>query len=79
MKRLLFTFSLLCSLSLLNAQEILTLPECLRMGIDKNMTLKSQRNEIRKSKYGISENRAKLLPQINAINPGISFSAISIS
>lgn len=67
MKRLLFTFSLLCSLSLLNAQEILTLPECLRMGIGKNLTLKSQRNEMRKSKYGISENRAKLLPQINAI------------
>ena len=67
MKRLLFTFSLLCSLSLLNAQEILTLPECLRMGIDKNLTLKSQRNEMRKSKYGISENRAKLLPQINVI------------
>ena len=67
MKRLLFTFSLLCSLSLLNAQEILTLPECLRMGIDKNLTLKSQRNEMRKSKYGISESRAKLLPQINAI------------
>lgn len=67
MKRLLFTFSLLCSLSLLNAQEILTLPECLRMGIDKNLTLKSQRNEMRKSKYDISENRAKLLPQINAI------------
>lgn len=37
------------------------------MGIDKNLTLKSQRNEMRKSKYGISENRAKLLPQINAI------------
>lgn len=67
MKRLLFTFSLFCSLGLLNAQEMLTLPECLRMGIDKNLTLKSQRNEMRKSKYGISENRAKLLPQINAI------------
>lgn len=67
MKILLFTFSLFCSLGLLNAQEMLTLPECLRMGIDKNLTLKSQRNEMRKSKYGISENRAKLLPQINAI------------
>lgn len=43
------------------------MPECLRMGIDKNLTLKSRRNEMRKSKYGISENRAKLLPQINAI------------
>ena len=43
------------------------MPECLRMGIDKNLTLKSQRNEMRKSKYDISENRAKLLPQINAI------------
>lgn len=43
------------------------MPECLRMGIDKNLTLKSQRNEMRKSKYGISENHAKLLPQINAI------------
>lgn len=67
MKRLLFIFTLLCLLGRLTAQEVLTLKECLQIGIANNLTLKSQRNEVAKGKHTISENRAKLLPQINAI------------
>lgn len=48
-----------------NAQETLTLEDCLHWGIENNLSLRSQRNEIQKGKYSISENRAKLLPQIN--------------
>lgn len=49
------------------AQVTLTLKECLRLGIENNLSLKTSRNEIAKGKYGISENRARLLPQINAV------------
>ena len=49
------------------AQVTLTLKECLRVGIENNLSLKTSRNEIAKGKYGISENRARLLPQINAV------------
>ena len=48
-----------------NTQETLTLEDCLHWGIENNLSLRSQRNEIQKGKYSISENRAKLLPQIN--------------
>lgn len=41
--------------------------DCLRWGIENNLSLRGQRNEIQKSKYAISENRAKLLPQINGV------------
>ena len=49
------------------SQEVLTLEQCLEIGIENNLTLKGQRNEIQKGKISISENRAKLLPQINGI------------
>ena len=49
------------------AQNVLTLQQCLKIGIENNISLKSQRNEIKKGKISISENRAKLLPQINGI------------
>lgn len=66
MKRLLFIFSFFClSLVGVEAQDVLTLEECLKMGIENNLSLQSKRNEIRKGKYGVSENRSKLLPQIN--------------
>ncbi len=67
MKRQLFTFSFLCLLALLGtrAQNTLTLEDCLKIGIENNLSLQSKRKEIQKGKYGISENRAKLLPQIN--------------
>jgi len=66
MKKQLFTFTISCFIVLTgNAQKTLTLGECLQWGIEHNLSLQSQRNEIRKGQYGISENRAKLLPQIN--------------
>lgn len=37
------------------------------MAVDNNLSLKQTRNEIAKGKFAISENQAKLLPQINAV------------
>ncbi|WP_300727204.1 TolC family protein [uncultured Bacteroides sp.] len=47
------------------SQEVLTLEECLRIGIENNLFLQGKRFDMEKGKYGISENRSKLLPQIN--------------
>lgn len=68
MRRLLFIFAFFCS-SVIggSAQETLSLEDCLRLGIENNLSLESKRKEVQKSKYGISENRTKLLPQINGI------------
>ena len=49
------------------AQETLTLADCLRIGIENNLQLRTSRNEMTKARLGISENRARLLPQINAV------------
>lgn len=67
MKRLLLTFAVTCSLFPLKAQEVLTLEQCLKTGIENNLSLETKRNDILKGKHTLSENRAKLLPQINAI------------
>lgn len=66
MKKLLFIFSFF-GLSAIGAtaQTTLTIEECLNTGIANNLSLQSKRKEIQKGKYGISENRARLLPQIN--------------
>lgn len=48
-----------------HSQTILTLKECLEMGIENNLSLEGRRKVIQKSRYGVSENRARLLPQIN--------------
>lgn len=61
-----FAFSCLCFTGM-SAQKVLSLDDCLRIAIENNLNLKGQRNEMIKSKYSISENRAKLLPQINGI------------
>lgn len=53
--------------SAIQAQEMLTLSQCLQMAVDNNLSLQKSRNEIAKGKYSISENQAKLLPQINAV------------
>lgn len=37
------------------------------MGIENNLSLQTKRNDIVKGEHSISENRAKLLPQINAV------------
>ena len=67
MKRLLLNFAFACSLLPLGAQQVLTLEECLQIGIENNLTLQTKRNEIIKGKHSISENRSKLLPHINAV------------
>lgn len=67
MKQFLVIFTSLCVLVPVKAQDVLTLEECLRLGIENNLFLESSRNEIRKGEHTLSENRAKLLPQINAV------------
>ena len=37
------------------------------MGIENNLQLQTRRNDITKGKHNVTENRAKLLPQINAV------------
>ena len=49
----------------IEAQEKLTLKQCLDIGIENTLTLKVARGEIVKGKHNISENRSRLLPQIN--------------
>ena len=53
--------------SAMMAQETLSLSQCLQMAVENNLSLQKSRNEIAKGKYSISENQAKLLPQINAV------------
>ena len=65
MKLLLFTFTLMLFCKPLGAQEKLTLKQCLDIGIENNLSLKVAKGEIVKGKHNISENRARLLPQIN--------------
>ena len=67
MKKLLFIIPL-CALSLqVMAQKTLSLKECLQLGITNNLSLRTSQNEILKAQQSISENRAKLLPQINLV------------
>lgn len=66
MRRLLFIFSFFClPVTSAGAQDTLALEDCLKIGIENNLSLQSKRKEIQKGRYGISENRARLLPQIN--------------
>ena len=51
----------------LMAQKTLSLKECLQIGIENNLSLRTSQNEVKKAKETISENRAKLLPQINLV------------
>ncbi len=67
MKRFLFIFAFSAMLLHIGAQQTLTLEECLRLGIENNLSLKTAQNEVVKGRHTISENRAKLLPQINLI------------
>lgn len=67
MKRLLFTIAVACALVPSKAQETLTLGQCISMGIENNLQLKTARNEAAKGRHTVTENRAKLLPQINAV------------
>lgn len=66
MRKLLFIFAMIgCVSQQISAQDILSLEECIEIGIENNLALQTKRNEIRKGQYAISENRARLLPVIN--------------
>ena len=65
-KKILFIFTLLGSSIVASAQKVLTLEECLQQGIERNLGLQGKWNEVRKASFAVSENRALLLPQINA-------------
>ena len=45
------------------AQVTLTLKECIRIGLENNLSLKASRNEIAKGKLSISENQRCGEPQ----------------
>lgn len=66
MRRLLFIFAFAGVVAHeLPAQNTLSLSQCIEIGVDNNINLKTRRNEIRKGQYALSENRARLLPVIN--------------
>ena len=67
MRKLLLFCALIGGMINVRAQETLTLEDCLRLGIENNLKLQTSRNEVLKARHNISENRAKLLPQINAV------------
>ena len=67
MRKLLLFCALIGGMIHGRAQETLTLEDCLRLGIENNLKLQTSRNEVLKARHNISENRAKLLPQINAV------------
>ena len=65
MKRILFSISLALLAGYSVAQETLSLGQCLQMGIDRNLNLKTYEGNVLKGKHNVSENRSRLLPQIN--------------
>ena len=67
MKKVLLMFALTVVVCSVMAQEVLSLGQCIRIGLDNNLSLKSTQNDVEKGQLNISENRARLLPQINAV------------
>ena len=65
MKKVLLMFALTVVVCSVMAQEVLSLGQCIRIGLDNNLSLKSTQNDVEKGQLNISENRARLLPQIN--------------
>lgn len=64
MRRLLFIFSFFClPVASAGAQDTLALEDCLKIGIENNLSLQSKRKEIQKGRYGISENRHDCCPK----------------
>lgn len=60
--------SIVCCISyfMCYAQEM-TLQECIKKGIENNLSLSNARIDIDKSKTGITQNRSRLLPVINGV------------
>ena len=65
MKKILFTISLTFLAGYAMAQETMSLGRCLQMGIERNLNLKTYEGNVLKGKHNVSENRSRLLPQIN--------------
>ena len=65
MKKILFTISLTFLAGYAIAQETMSLGRCLQMGIERNLNLKTYEGNVLKGKHNVSENRSRLLPQIN--------------
>ena len=56
MRKLLFIFAMIgCVSQQISAQDILSLEECIEIGIENNLALQTKRNEIRKGQYALSE------------------------
>lgn len=58
---------LFLSVGLISSGQTMTLEECIRNGIANNLSLENTRIDITKSRTGISQNRARLLPVINGV------------
>ena len=58
---------LFLSVGLTGFGQTMSLEQCIRQGIANNLTLENARIHIAKSRNGISQNRARLLPVINGI------------
>lgn len=58
---------LFLSVRLIGYGHTMTLEECVRQGIAGNLSLVNARIDIDKSRTGISQNRARLLPTINGV------------
>ena len=63
-KRIFFSFLAWVTLVVAHAQTM-TLGECVRMGIERNLQLNTQRIDIQKGETQIKQSRAMLLPQVN--------------
>lgn len=58
---------LFLSVGLTGFGQTMSLEECIRQGIANNLSLANARIDINKSRNGISQNRARLLPVINGV------------
>lgn len=58
---------LFLSVRLISSGQTMTLEECVRRGIANNLSLENARIDINKSRTGISQNRARMLPVINGV------------
>ena len=59
--------ALLLSASVLCHGQTMSLKECIRQGVANNLTLVNKRIDISKSRTGVSQNRARLLPAVNGV------------
>ena len=66
-RRIVFILALVATVLVAGAQERLTLQQCLKMGLERNLALRVKEGEVRKAPHNLSENRAKLLPQLSGV------------